>query len=314
MAQVHVPLLILGSGPAGYTAAIYAARASLSPVLVTGMQQGGQLTQTSEIENYPGFEKITGYELVEKMRQQAESFGTKFVVDTVVASDLSKRPMEITMETGDVYTCNALIIATGASARWLSLPNEDNLIGCGISACATCDGFFYRDKKVAVIGGGNAAAEEALYLANLAAEVILIHRRDTLRAEKIMQERLFSNPKIKIIWNSVVERYIGDKEKEGLTDIVLKDTTTGVQSQVAVDGVFLAIGHTPNTAPFEGQLEMDEFDFIVTQSGTPLTSVEGVFAAGDVQERVCKQAVTAAAGGCRAALEAEKYLGQLIPG
>lgn len=309
MTTKHTPLVILGSGPAGYTAAIYAARSLIVPVLISGMQPGGQLTQTGDIENFPGFpEKISGIELMDQMRQQAENLGTIIVDETAVAVDLSKKPFSVTLDSEDVYTCDALIIATGASAKWLGLANEDNLRGFGVSACATCDGFFYRNKKVAVIGGGNTAVEEALYLANLASEVFLIHRRDELRSEKVMQERLKAHPKIKTVWNTVVEDYIRDKSNGGLTGLRLKNIKTNETSELAVDGCFVAIGYAPNTELFRGQLELNAEGFIVTDKTNLHTSVEGVFAAGDVQEMFYRQAITAAAGGCRAALEAEKYL------
>ena len=312
MTTTHTSLLILGSGPAGYTAAIYAARAMQNPVLISGMQPGGQLTQTGDIENFPGFpEKISGMELMDRMRQQAENLGAKIIDETAVKADLSNRPFTVTLDSDDVYTCDALIIATGASAKWMNLPNEEELRGFGVSACATCDGFFYRNKRVAVIGGGNTAVEEALYLANLASEVYIIHRRDELRAEKVMQERLLSHPKIKPIWNSIVEEYIGEKDKGGLTGLRLKNVQTGEEAELNVDGAFVAIGYAPNTELFKDQLELDKAGFIVTQNGRPQTSVEGVFAAGDVQELYFRQAVTAAAGGCSAALEAEKYLSAL---
>lgn len=312
MTTKHIPLLILGSGPAGYTAAIYAARSLITPVLISGMQPGGQLTQTGDVENFPGFpEKISGMELMDNMRRQAENLGAVIIDETAVKVDLSQKPFTVTLDSDDNYTCDALIIATGASAKWLDLPNEQPLRGFGVSACATCDGFFYRNKKVAVIGGGNTAVEEALYLANLASEVYLIHRRDELRSEKVMQERLKAHPKIKTIWNTVVEDYIGDKDKGGLTGLLLKNVKTGEKSELAVDGSFVAIGYAPNTELFRGQLELDEAGFIVTKDGTPYTSLDGVFAAGDVQEKFFRQAVTAAAGGCRAALEAEKYLSAL---
>ncbi len=312
MTTKHTSLLILGSGPAGYTAAIYAARSLITPVLISGTQPGGQLTQTGDIENFPGFpEKISGMELMDRMRQQAENLGTLMIDETAITADLSQNPFVITLDSGDVYTCDALIIATGASAKWLNLPNEQPLRGFGVSACATCDGFFYRNKKVAVVGGGNTAVEEALYLANLASEVYLIHRRDELRSEKVMQERVKTHPKIRIIWDTVVEDYIGDKNKGGLTGLKLKNTKTAKESELAVDGCFIAIGYAPNTELFHGQLELNEDGFIITDKANLHTSVKGVFAAGDVQELFYRQAITAAAGGCRAALEAEKYLSAL---
>ena len=312
MQKKHTPLLILGSGPAGYTAAIYTARSLITPVLISGMQPGGQLTQTTDIENFPGFpEKISGTELMDRMRQQAENLGTIIIDQSAVNVDLSQRPFTITLDNEEIYTCDALIVATGASAKWLDLPNEDNLRGFGVSACATCDGFFYRNKKVAVIGGGNTAAEEALYLANLASEVFLIHRRNELRCEKVMQEKIKAHPNIKMICNSVVQNYIGDKNNGGLTGLILKNTLTEEESQLSVDGCFVAVGYTPNTELFRGQLELTPEGFIITDKTSLKTSVEGVFAAGDVQELFYRQAVTAAAGGCRAALEAEKFLSEI---
>lgn len=309
MAEKHVKLLILGSGPAGYTAAIYAGRASLNPIIIAGMQLGGQITTTSFVENYPGFpEEIGGTELVGKMQEQAECFGAEIVYDTAVRVDFSKRPFSCTLDSGDVYTCDVMIIATGASARTLGAPGEDDLRGKGVSYCATCDGFFYRNKKVAVIGGGNAAVEEALYLSNLAQEVFLIHRRDSFRAEKIQQDRLFNNPKIKIIRDTVVERFLGDPDSTGLTGLALKNVKTAETSELLIDGAFVAIGYLPNTDIFKGQLELDNTGFIVTEPGLPFTSVKGVFAAGDVQDARYQQVITAAAGGCRAAIEAEKYI------
>lgn len=312
MTTQHTPLVILGSGPAGYTAAIYAARAMIPAVVVSGMQPGGQLTQTGDIENFPGFpEKIGGMELMDRMREQAENLGAQIVDDLAVSVGLSARPFTVGLDSGDTLTCDALIIATGASAKWLGAPNEEELRGFGVSACATCDGFFYRNKRVAVVGGGNTAVEDALYLANLASEVFLIHRRDALRCEKILQERLLSNPKVTPVWDTVVEQFVGERDKGGLTGLKLKNVKSGELSELAVDGAFVAIGHAPNTELFRGALELDESGFIKTEKGTPFTSVAGVFAAGDVQETAFRQAVTAAAGGCRAALEAEKYLSAL---
>ena len=270
MTEKHVRLLIVGSGPAGYTAAIYAARASLDPVLVTGLQPGGQLTTTSDVENYPGFaEKINGTELMEQMRQQAENMGTSFVDDLVVSADFSRQPLVCTMDSGDIYHCDAVIIATGASARWLDVRNEDALKGFGVSACATCDGFFYRGKKVAVIGGGNVAAEEALYLANLASEVFLIHRRKEMRAEKVLQDRIAENPKISTMWNFVVDEFVGSPDKGGLTAMRLKNVLTEEMFDLNVDGAFVAIGRTPNTEAFKGQIELDDSGYVVTKEGRP---------------------------------------------
>ena len=309
MTQRHTKLLILGSGPAGLTAAIYAGRASLNPVIIAGMQPGGQITTTSFIENYPGFpEETGGSELVAKMQEQAERFGSEIVYDTAVSVDLSVRPFVCTLDSGEVFTCDAMIVATGASARTLGVAGEEELRGRGVSYCATCDGFFYRKKKVAVIGGGNAAVEEALYLANLAQEVYLIHRRDAFRAEKIQQDRMFANPKIKLVLDTVVERFSGEADGAGLTGLVLRNVKTGEESRLDIDGAFVAIGYTPNTDIFRSALELDAQGFIKTESGRPFTSVKGVFAAGDVQDLHYQQVVTAAAGGCRAAIEAEKYL------
>ena len=308
MTQKHTRLLILGSGPAGYTAAIYGARASLEPVVIAGLQPGGQITTTSFVENYPGFpEEIAGTELVSRMQEQAERFGARIIYDTAVSVDLSVRPFVCTLDSGDVFSCDALIVATGASARMLGVEGEAVLRGKGVSYCATCDGFFYRKKKVAVIGGGNAAVEEALYLANLAEEVSLIHRRDSFRAEKIQQDRLFNNPKINLILDTVVEKFVGS-EAEGLTGLALKNVKTGEIAELSVDGAFVAIGYEPNTDIFKGQLELNENGFIVTEPGLPFTGIKGVFAAGDVQDPRYQQVVTAAAGGCRAAIEAERYL------
>ncbi len=308
MTQKHTRLLILGSGPAGYTAAIYGARASLEPVVIAGLQPGGQITTTSFVENYPGFpEEIAGTELVSRMQEQAERFGARIIYDTAVSVDLSVRPFVCTLDSGDAFSCDALIVATGASARMLGVEGEAALRGKGVSYCATCDGFFYRKKKVAVIGGGNAAVEEALYLANLAEEVSLIHRRDSFRAEKIQQDRLFNNPKIKLILDTVVEKFVGS-EAEGLTGLALKNVKTGETAELSVDGAFVAIGYEPNTDIFKGQLELNENGFIVTEAGLPFTGIKGVFAAGDVQDPRYQQVVTAAAGGCRAAIEAERYL------
>lgn len=309
---IRTKVLIIGSGAAGYTAAIYAARASLQPVLVRGLQPGGQLTITTEVENYPGFaEVIQGPWLMEQMYEQAKHVGTEMHEDTIVEVDLSKRPFRAVGDGGQVYIGDTLIIATGASARWLGLESEQKFMGFGVSACATCDGFFYRGKTVAVIGGGNTAVEEALYLTNHADKVYLVHRRDELRAEKIMQDRLFKHPKIEVIWDHRLDEILGDgKPMPGVGSLRLVNTKTDEAQEIAVDGVFIAIGHTPNTSLFEGQLDMYEDNYIRTVPGSARTSVEGVYAAGDVQDRVYRQAVTAAGTGCMAALEAERFLAE----
>lgn len=305
----HTRLLIIGSGPAGYTAAIYAARASLSPTLVAGLAPGGQLTITTDVENYPGFaEVIQGPWLMEQMAAQAEHVGTRIVHDLITRVDFSARPFRCTADSGDVFLADAVVIATGAQARWLGIESEQRLQGRGVSACATCDGFFYRGKRVAVVGGGNTAVEEALYLTHHADSVRLIHRRDSLRAEKILQERLFAHPKVSVIWDSVVEEIEGGGTPEVVTGVRLHNVKSGSESSLPVDGVFIAIGHTPNTAIFAGQVAMDAEGYIQTTPGSTRTSVEGVFAAGDVQDKIYRQAVTAAGTGCMAALEAEKWL------
>ena len=312
MAEIHrTRLLIIGAGPAGYTAAIYAARAGLEPLVVAGLQPGGQLTITTDVENYPGFaEAIQGPWLMEQMQKQAEHVGARVLYDIVTAIDLSARPFRATADSGDSFEAEAVVIATGAQARWLGIPGEKELGGFGVSACATCDGFFYRGKDVAVIGGGNSATEEALYLSNLARHVTLIHRRDALRCEKILQDRLFAKTNVTVQWNTVTEAVLADSS--GRVPVVralaLRDTHSGERRELAVDGVFVAIGHAPATALFHGQLEMDTEGYIVTKPGTTRTSIRGVFAAGDVQDRVYRQAVTAAGTGCMAALEAEKFL------
>jgi thioredoxin reductase (NADPH) len=307
----HTKVLIIGSGAAGYTAAIYAARANLAPLLVRGIQPGGQLTITTDVENYPGFaEVIQGPWLMEQMFEQAKHVGTEMVEDTIVSVDLSKRPFKAIGDGGQVYTGDTVVIATGASARWLGLESEKTFMGFGVSACATCDGFFYRGKEVAVIGGGNTAVEEALYLTNFASKVYLVHRRDELRAEKIMQDRLFKNEKIEVIWDHALEEVVGSQKPPSVTAARLKNTKTGAMQDIAVDGVFIAIGHDPNTTLFAGQLDMYEDNYIRTIPGTTQTSVEGVFAAGDVQDRIYRQAVTAAGTGCMAALEAERFLAE----
>jgi thioredoxin reductase (NADPH) len=305
----YAPVLILGSGPAGLTAAIYAARAALQPILVAGLQPGGQMTITTDVENYPGFaETIQGPWLMEQMQKQAEHVGARFFQDQIVKVDLSRRPFACTGDSGDVYLGDALIVATGASARWLGIPGEEALRGFGVSACATCDGFFFRGKSVAVVGGGNTAVEEALFLANHAAKVTLIHRRDSLRAEKIMQNRLFANPKISVVWDTVVEEAQGSGTPAALAALKLRNVKTGALSMLAMDGLFVAIGHTPNTDIFKGQLAMDHEGYLLTRPGSTETDVPGVFAAGDVQDRHFRQAVTAAGTGCMSAIEAGHFL------
>ncbi len=309
MPAIHtVPVLIIGAGPAGYTAAIYAARAGLAPMLVAGLQPGGQLMITTDVENYPGFAAaVQGPWLMEQMQAQAEHVGTRLVSDIITAVDFSQRPFRCQGDGGDVYVARSVIIATGAQARWLGLESEQRLQGSGVSACATCDGFFFRGKRVAVVGGGNTAVEEALYLTHHAAEVTLIHRRDSLRAEKILQRRLFAHPKVRVVWNAEVVE-ITSASGLGVDGVQLRDTTSGALSRLDLDGVFIAIGHTPTTSIFRGQIELDSDGYVVTSPGTTRTSVPGVFAAGDVQDKVWRQAVTAAGTGCMAALEAEKWL------
>ena len=307
----HTKMLILGSGPAGLSAAIYAARAGMQPIVVQGLQPGGQLTITTDVENYPGFaEVIQGPWLMEQMTAQATHVGASMIWDTIVDVDLSQRPFRLTGDGGDVYVAETLVIATGAQAKWLGVPGEQELGGKGVSACATCDGFFYRGKKVVVIGGGNTAVEEALYLTNHSDNVTLIHRRDSLRAEKILQERLFANPKITVLWNKGVERFVGGGEPHGLVGIDLKDTVTGERSHLAVDGGFVAIGHAPATELFKGHLPLDRDGYIEVKPGTPYTSIPGVFACGDVMDKVYRQAVTAAGTGCMAALDVERFLAE----
>ncbi len=312
MATHHTKMLIIGSGPAGYSAAIYAARAMLEPIVVQGLQPGGQLTITTDVENYPGFrEVVQGPWLMEEMKAQAEHVGTRMMWDTIVSVDLENGPpFRAIGDSGDEYIGETLVICTGAQAKWLGIPGEMELGGKGVSACATCDGFFYRGKKVAVIGGGNTAVEEALYLTNHSDDVTLIHRRDELRSEKILQERLFANPKIKVLWNKAVESFeAGDNGM--LHHLALKDTVTGEASTIAVDGAFVAIGHAPATELFKGKLPMENGGYLLTEPGTPKTVIPGVFAAGDVTDHVYRQAVTAAGMGCMAALDGERFLAAL---
>ncbi|MBA4210025.1 MAG: thioredoxin-disulfide reductase [Parvibaculum sp.] len=305
----HAKVLIIGAGAAGYTAAIYAARAMLEPVLIQGIQPGGQLTITTDVENYPGFaEAIQGPWLMEQMEAQARHMGTEMIGDTIVSADLKKRPFELKGDSGTLYTADALIIATGAQAKWLGLPSEQHFQGFGVSACATCDGFFYRGKEVLLVGGGNTAVEEALFLTNFASKVTVIHRRDSFRAEKIMQDRLFKNPKIEVIWDSTVEEVIGTDDPRSVTGAKVKNLKTGETREIPAHGIFVAIGHAPATELFIGQLETKEGGYLKTVPGTPRTNIPGVFAAGDVTDDVYRQAVTAAGMGCQAALEAERFL------
>ena len=314
MSQNHRQLIILGSGPAGYTAAIYAARAMRQPMLIAGMQPGGQLTITTDVENYPGFaEAIQGPWLMEQMEAQAKHVGTEIVHDHIKSADLSSRPYKLEGESGSTYTCDALIICTGAQAKWLGLPSEEKFKGFGVSACATCDGFFYREKEVVVVGGGNTAVEEALFLTNFASKVTLVHRRDSLRAERILQERLFAHPKVEIGWNNQLAEVVGDEQPApGVTGVKLENTQTGEITELACHGVFIAIGHAPQTELFSGQLEMKQGGYIVTTPGTTETSVPGVYAAGDVTDDKYRQAVTAAGMGCMAALEAERWFAENV--
>ena len=306
---VSTRVAILGSGPAGLTAAIYAARAGLSPIVIQGIQPGGQLTTTTDVENYPGFrDVIQGPWLMEEMQAQAEHVGTRMVWDHISAVDLKSRPFRLTGDSGTQYFADALIIATGAQAKWLNLPSEEHMKGRGASACATCDGFFYRGKRVAVIGGGNTAVEEALYLTNHSHDVTLIHRRDSLRAEKILQERLFANPHINVVWDSEVVEFVAGGEPEALVGLDIRNRLTGEMTRLAVEGAFVAIGHKPATELFEGQLRLDSDGYLEVETGTTKTSVPGVGACGDVMDKIYRQAVTAAGTGCMAALDAEKYL------
>ena len=307
--STHAKVVIIGSGPAGYTAAIYAARAMLEPTLIAGIQPGGQLTITTDVENYPGFaDVIQGPWLMEQMQQQAEHVGTKLVADHVNKVDLARRPFQIECDSGDRYHADSIIIATGAQARWLELPSEQKFKGYGVSACATCDGFFYRGKDVLVIGGGNTAVEEALFLTNFASKVTVVHRRDSFRAEKILQERLFKNPRISVIWDTALEEVIGSENPLKVKGVILRNVKTGALTERLTDGVFIAIGHTPASELFVGQVEMKPSGYIKTAPFSTATSVPGVFAAGDVTDDVYRQAVTAAGQGCMAALESERYL------
>ena len=309
MNKNHHQLIILGSGPAGCTAAIYAARAGLNPVLIRGLEPGGQLTITTDVENYPGFENtVQGPWLMEQMEKQALSVGTKLVNGIVIKCNLNSNPIKYILDNGDEYFSDACIIATGASARWLNMPTEKKFRGFGVSACATCDGFFYRNKEVMVVGGGNTAVEEALFLTNFASKVTLIHRKNKLRAEKILQDRLFNNDKINVIWDHILEEVIGDESPLVVKQAIIKSTIDTKLTKIDVDGIFIAIGHDPNTKLFFNQLSMDKENYILTKSDSTKTNIEGVYAAGDVQDKIYRQAVTAAGHGCMAALEAEKFL------
>ncbi len=308
----HVKVLILGSGPAGYTAAIYASRAMLKPLLIEGSQPGGQLTITTDVENYPGFaDVIQGPWLMEQMRAQAEHVGTEIIMDQISRVNLKTRPFELTGDSGDSYTCDVLIICTGAQARWLGIESEGLFQGHGVSACATCDGFFYRDKEVVVVGGGNTAVEEAIFLTNFAKRVTVVHRRDHFRAEKILQDRLFKNPKIEVVWDHAVEEVVGTDDPKTVTGVRLRNVHTGAIAERPADGVFIAIGHAPATELFKGQLDLTPSGYIITRPDSTATSIPGVYAAGDVKDEVYRQAVTAAAMGCMAALETERYLATL---
>ncbi len=307
----HARVLILGSGPAGATAAVYTSRAGLKPMMVHGLQPGGQMTITTDVENYPGFaEVIQGPWLMQQMEEQAQNVGTEIIHDLIVDVDLIGRPIRSIGDSGTVYTADALIISTGAQAKWLGLESEQKYQGFGVSACATCDGFFYRERQVAVVGGGNTAVEEALFLTNFASKVTLIHRRDALRAEKILQDRLFANDKIEVIWDHVVDEVLGQDEPPGVSGARLRHVKSNDSREIAVDGFFVAIGHSPQTELFKGKLAMDEEGYIITEAGSARTAIAGVFAAGDVQDKIYRQAVTAASSGCMAALDAEKFLAE----
>ena len=309
--NIHSKLLILGSGPAGYTAAIYASRAMLNPVLLTGIEPGGQMTITTDVENYPGFaDVVQGPWLMEQMKEQAISVGTNIIFDTIINVDLSKKPYQLISDSENIYTCDALIIATGAQAKWLGIESEDKFKGYGVSACATCDGFFYKDKKVIVVGGGNTAVEEALFLTNFANEVKLIHRRDNLRAEKILQSRLKENKKIEIIWDTELTEIIGSENPLSVNGALLLNKKTNETKKIETDGIFIAIGHSPSSSIFKNQLNMNDNGYIDTRPDSTKTSIDGIFAAGDVTDEKYRQAVTAAGLGCMAALEAESYLAE----
>jgi thioredoxin reductase (NADPH) len=308
-ATTHAKVVIIGSGPAGYTAAIYAARAMLEPVLIQGIQPGGQLTITTDVENYPGFaDVVQGPWLMEQMEKQAHHVGTKIVTDLVTDLDLSQRPFRLTCDSGDTYVADTVILATGAQARWLGLPSEDAFQGGGVSACATCDGFFYRSKEVIVVGGGNTAVEEALFLTNFASQVTIVHRRDHFRAERILQDRLFKHPKIKVVWDSAIDEICGTQGPAKVTHVRLKNVKTGETTDVPADGVFIAIGHAPATELVKGQLKLKPSGYVEVAANSTATSVPGVFAAGDVADETYRQAVTAAGMGCMAALEAERFI------
>ena len=313
MATRHTRVLIIGSGPAGYTAAIYAARAMLKPVLVQGIQPGGQLTITTEVENWPGDTEVQGPDLMLRMEAHAKAMGAEIVTDIITRLDLSRRPFTATADSGDIWTADAVILATGAQAKWLGLPGEERLKGFGVSACATCDGFFYRGQEVAVIGGGNTAVEEALFLTNFASKVTVVHRRDSFRAERILQDRLFRHPKIEVIWNHVVEDIEGGSNPAGVTGVRIRDTGTGKARTLPVTGVFVAIGHAPASELVKDQLELHHGGYVKVSPGTTHTSVAGVFAAGDLTDHVYRQAVTSAGMGCMAALDAERWLAETEP-
>jgi thioredoxin reductase (NADPH) len=307
----HTKVLIIGSGPAGYTAAVYAARAMLKPILVHGIQPGGQLTTTTDVENYPGFKDvIQGPWLMDQMQGQAEAVGTRMIQDHIKSVDLKKSPFEAVGDSGQIYTADSIIISTGAQARWLQLDSEQNFRGFGVSACATCDGFFFKDKTVAVVGGGNAAVEEAMFLTKFASKVQLIHRRNTLRAEKMLQKKLMENKKIEIIWDTVVEEVVGDKDPKNVTGLKIKNLKSNEVTELKIDGLFIAIGHDPATELFKDQLDMDKEGYLITKPDSTETNIPGVYAAGDVKDKTFRQAVTAAGMGCMAALEAEKFLSQ----